>query len=288
MKQNFLDLSEEFSSLDKSKIVILPVLFDKAKENIQCSETGPKAIIEASRHLRTYDIETDFEVYKKGIFTASSTSFSSSEKMIKAISEEVLSYLKTGKFVVTVGGDHSVSLAPIKAHAAFMDKKNISVLHLDAHSDQMPRQKGDVFYSHGSVIARVKEEPTIPVIISVGIRSMLEEEKRWINFQNTYFAHLLDEKNEWMKKACDTLLEDVYITIDLNVFDPSIMPSTSTPEPGGLFWNQVTQFLKLVSKEKNIIGFDVVNLCPIKNFIAPDFLAAKLIYKLLSYIFNKG
>lgn len=287
MQNNFLGLSEELSSLDKSKIVILPVPFDKTTNFRQNSEKGPKAIFEASKYLELYDIETDSEVYKQGIYTANASTFTSSENMVNTLYDEVLSYLKTGKFVVTVGGEHSISLAPIKAHAAHMNNKNISVLHLDAHCDQLPRQNGEV-YSHGSVMARVKEQPTIPIIISVGIRSMAEGEKRFINFQNTYFAHALDEKNEWMKKACDGLLEDVYVSINMDVFDSSVMPSTGAPEPGGLFWNQVTQFLKLVSKEKNIIGFDVVELCPIKNLIAPDFLAAKLIYKLLSYIFNKG
>lgn len=287
MQNSFLSLSAELSSLDKSKIVILPVPFDKTTTFRQNSEKGPKAIIEASKYLELYDIETDSEVCKLGIYTANASTFPTSENMVNTLYDEVLSYLRTGKFVVTVGGEHSISLAPIKAHAAHMNDKNISVLHLDAHCDQLPRQNGDI-YSHGSVMARVKEQPTIPIIISVGIRSMAEEEKRFINFQNTFFAHAIDEKNEWMKKACDGLLEDVYVSINMDVFDSSVMPSTGAPQPGGLFWNQVTQFLKLVSKEKNIIGFDVVGLCPIKNLIAPDFLAAKLIYKLLSYIFNKG
>jgi agmatinase len=286
MKNNFLGLSEEFSSFDNSKIVILPVPFDKTTTYIHGSEKGPKAIIEASKYLELYDIETDIEVYKKGIFTANENDFPSSQSMLTTTFNDILSFLKKDKFVVTLGGEHSISLAPIKAHATHF-KKNISVLHFDAHSDQVPEYKGDI-YSHASVIARVKELPTIENVVSVGIRSMAAEEKKYINFQNTYFAHALDKNNLWMKKACNSLLNDVYITFDLDVFDSSIMPSTGTPEPGGMFWNEITHFLHMVSIEKNIIGFDVVELCPIKNFIAPDFLAAKLIYKLLSYIFNKG
>ena len=230
MKNNFLGLSEEFSSIDTSKIVILPVPFEKTKINRPGAKKGPEAIIEASKYLELYDIETDSEVFKKGIYTAKPNKFSSSEKMIETTYNDVLSYLKNGKFVVTLGGEHSISLGPVKAHLKHLNK-NISLLHFGAHAHQMPDYKGDI-YSRESAIERIKELHPIENIISVGIRSMTAEEKRHINFQNTYFAHALDDKQMWMKQACDSLLDDVYITFDLNVFDSSVMPSTSDTRTG--------------------------------------------------------
>lgn len=286
MKKKFLNLKEECSSLDSSKVIIYPIAFDKTTTYIHGAEKGPKAIINASKNLELYDIETDFEIYKKGIFTAESKKYKSSQEMLMISYKDILSYLKNDKYVVTLGGEHSISLAPIKAHTHYLNKK-ISILHFDAHTDLVPAYDKNI-YSHASVMARVKELPNVSNIVSVGIRSMAFEEKQYFNRNEIFFAHELDENNKWMDNACSKLLNDVYITFDLDVFDSSLMPSTGTPEPGGMFWQEITKFLFLVSNQKNIVGFDVVELCPIKNFIAPDFLAAKLVYKLLSYIFYKG
>ena len=286
IKDNFLGIPDKFSNKEGSKIILIPVPFEKTTSYIQGTKNGPKAIIEASKNLELYDIETDFEVFKNGIFTDSEKKYSSSEEMILKLEKKVTSYLKEDKFVVTIGGEHSVSLAPIKAHMDHFQK--ISVLQFDAHADLMMAYENDP-YSHASVMARVSELSNISNIVSVGIRSMDVSEKKIQNTKNTFFSHDIHNDSNWMEKACSLLSDTVYITFDLDVFDSSLMPSTGTPEPGGLFWHQITQFLKLVAKRKKIIGFDVVELCPIPNFIAPDFLTAKLIYKLLSYVFhNKG
>jgi agmatinase len=152
---------------------------------------------------------------------------------------------------------------------------------LDAHSDLRPEYHGSK-YSHASVMSRARE---LCPIVQVGIRSMDIIEKPFIDKTRVFFAENIHNRKDWMDKAISKLTDQVYITIDLDVFDPSILPSTGTPEPGGLGWYQILEFLKKVSKKKNIVGFDVVELCPNKNERSSDFLAAKLVYKLLSYKF---
>jgi agmatinase len=284
MHDNYLGLEEKYSKFSTSKIVILPVPFDKSTTYIHGTNKGPQAIIQASKNLELYDIETDKEIYKKGIFTAKEKEYDTFKDLLKDVSEDVLNYLKQDKFVITLGGEHSISLAPIKAHQSYY--KNISVLHFDAHLDTRQAYENNP-YSHASVMARVKELENTSNIVSVGIRSMDIEEKDNLEPVNVFFSHELFENDNWMDKAINRLEDTVYITFDLDVFDSSLMPSTGTPEPGGMFWHQVMKFLKKVSLRKKIIGFDVVELCPIKNFIAPDFLAAKLIYKLINYVFIK-
>lgn len=275
-------LPDEFSELKTSKIVILPVPFDQTTTYQHGADKGPEAIIEASRNLELYDIETDSEVCENGICTLPPIKSHSSEKMLHEVYQQILSLLKQKKFVVTIGGEHSISFAPIKAHGEHFP--SLSVLQLDAHADLQPAYEGNP-WSHASVMARVRELTTINSIVSVGIRSLSKEELPFIDPQKTFFSHTLND--DWMKQVVDQLSDNVYLTLDLDVFDSSIMPSTGTPEPGGLNWDQVTQLLQLVIEKKNLVGFDIVELCPQPTNVAPDFLAAKLIYKILSYHFSK-
>lgn len=276
---NFGGLPKEYSIYEDSDIVILPVPFDKTSTWMRGADKGPSAIIEASRNMELYDIETDFEVYKKGIFTASEIIAHTSKEMIRNTYDKVMSVLENGKFVVVLGGEHTVSVGPIKAHAEFF--QDIVILHLDAHSDMRYSYEGNK-YSHACVMARVKE--ITKNIVSVGIRSMDSSELKNINRDKIFYASEIHRSKNWIKQVCKQLSQNVYITIDLDVFDSSIMPSTGTPEPGGLDWYQVISLLENITRNKNIVGFDVVELCPSSNK-APDFLAAKLIYKLLSLIF---
>jgi agmatinase len=276
---NFGGLTDEFSNYQNSKIAVLPIPFDETSSWISGSKGGPKAIIEASMNMELYDIETDSEVYKNGIFTSDEILSNSSEEMIKSVYNRVAKLIKDGKFVVSIGGEHSISLPVIKAHhEAYQDT---SILHLDAHSDMRDSYLSNK-YSHACVMARVKE--ITENIISVGIRSMDSSELENIIKDKTFFAADIYDSEEWGKKAIANLEENVYITLDLDVFDPAFLPSTGTPEPGGLDWYTVIKFLKEVCNNRNLIGFDVVELCPSENK-ASDFLAAKLIYKLLSYKF---
>jgi agmatinase len=276
---NFGGLGERYSNYDKSKIVILPVPFDKTTSWLKGSDKGPRAMIEASKNMELYDIETGSEVYKKGIFTEKAIIAKDSGSMINQVHKKVRDLLKDKKFVVTVGGEHSISTAPIRAHSEFFP--DMSILHLDAHSDRRDAYEGNK-YSHASVMARANE--ITDKIVSVGIRSMDSSELRNIKKNKIFYASEIFKSKNWIKKAVDNLSKNVYITLDLDVFDSSIMPSTGTPEPGGLTWYQVVDLLQIVSSKRNIVGADVVELCPSENK-APDFLAAKLIYKLLSYKF---
>jgi agmatinase len=277
---NFGGLEDKFINYENSKIVVLPVPFDKTSSWIKGSDRGPKAIIEASMNMELYDLETNSEVYKNGIFTAEEIRPSDSEEMIESVYNRVREFIKDGKFVVTLGGEHTVFLPSIKAHHEIYS--DVSILQLDAHSDMRDSYLDDK-YSHASVMARVKE--ITENIISVGVRSLDSSELVNINKKNVFFARDIYGSEKWIKKAVDKLNENVYITLDLDVFDPSVMPSTGTPEPGGLDWYTILKLLKEVCKNRNLIGFDVVELCPTENK-APDFVAAKLTYKLLSYKFS--
>ncbi|MBU0979742.1 MAG: agmatinase [Nanoarchaeota archaeon] len=259
-----------------SKIAIVPVPFDGTSTWQKGADKGPEAILEASQNVELYDIETDSEVYKQGIYTDSPVKEDTPEKMIAAVKERVEKHTKDGKFVVVIGGEHSVSIGAIQAHA----EKKITVLQLDAHSDLRESYNGSK-YSHACAMARAKEHADI---VQVGIRSMDISEKKSLG--KVFFARDIHGKKRWEDKVVEALSENVYITIDLDVFDPSIMPSTGTPEPGGLDWYEVTGLLKKVADKRNIIGFDVVELCPNPGNKSPDFLAAKLIYKALSYKFR--
>jgi agmatinase len=280
---NFGYLPEEYSNPEDAGIVIIPVAYDGTSTWVKGADKGPAAILEASGNMELYDIETDSEVYRKGIFTEEIiTGEVSTAEMIKAVAGAVEYYLEKNKFTVVIGGEHSVSIGPIKAYTK--QYENLTVLQLDAHSDLREEYNGSK-YNHACVMARVKE---LCPIVQVGIRSMDYSEKKSMDSSRTFFAKDIYDNTDWIKKVISRLSDNVYITIDLDVFDPSIMPSTGTPEPGGLFWYDVLALLKAVSGKKNIVGFDVVELCPDAKNKAPDFLAAKLIYKLLSYKFELG
>lgn len=276
----FAGLPNPYGSEEFAKIVILPVPFDLTTTYQKGTNLGPEALIEASRNLELYDIETDSEVYLKGIFTAPPVVEQTSEAMLKAAYQRTLSLLDRGKFVATLGGEHSISFAPIKAHAEKFQK--ITVLQFDAHADLQSAYEGNP-WSHASVMARVQELEGVEKIVSVGIRSMSSEELSNLDRQNTFFSHQIYDNPLWMDQVMEKLSGLIYITFDLDAFDSSLMPSTGTPEPGGLQWNETLKFLKRVFKERSVVGFDVVELCPSEANKAPDYLAAKLVYKLLSY-----
>jgi agmatinase len=274
----FCGLPSNKTDYTQAPTVILPVPFDKTSTWIKGADKGPAAIIEASRYLEFYDIETDSEVFKKGIYTARPIDAASSADLIKKTGSAVSKYLQDNKLVVTLGGEHSVSIGAITSYVK--QYKDLSILHLDAHADSRDSYEGSR-YNHACVMARARE--LTPNIVSVGIRSMDASERPAIDGKKMFFAHAIHDSDKWINGAVKLLTDDVYITIDLDVFDPGIMPSTGTPEPGGLGWYQVLKLLSSVSKSKRIVGLDVVELCPSNNK-APDFLAAKLIYTLLSYI----
>jgi agmatinase len=275
---DFGDLPQEYSVLENAMVVVIPVPFDHTSTWLKGADKGPAAIIEASAHMELYDIETDSEVYKKGIFTVEPVNCPElPEDMVQMVAEQVQKYLENDKFVVVVGGEHSVSIGSARAHVT--KNAEMTVLQLDAHSDLRDEYEGSK-YNHACAMARIVE---LCPIVQVGIRSMDSSEKKALDPSRVIFAREISTNKNWIEKVLSKLSKNVYVTIDLDVFDPSIMPSTGTPEPGGLLWYDVLGLLRAVFENRNVVGFDVVELCPDERNKAPDFLAAKLIYKLLSY-----
>ena len=279
----FCDIEDRYSSWENSRIVILPVSYDLTTSYKPGTSSGPKAIIDASRYMETYDDETGKEVYKLGIYTAEEIKpiTPKPEGIIENVEKETGSIIKAGKFPVILGGEHSITLGPVRA---FKKKfKNFSVLQLDAHRDLRSSFQGSR-HSHACIAKRILE---ITNLTQVGIRSLSKDEAgKGYKYLKTFFMKDMVENEEWIESAIGSLDSDkVYVTIDMDVFDPSIMPSVGTPEPGGMGWYETLKLLKKLSLEKEVIGFDVVELSPMQGNVSPDFLTAKLIYKFLSYIF---
>jgi agmatinase len=265
---------------DESGIIIVPVPYDETSTWMKGADKGPDAILEASVNLEFYDIETASEAHLKGIYTMSPiTQKSSPENLTEDVYYRILSLLADNKFPVIIGGNHTVSIGSVKAFSEYYD--NLSVLQLDAHTDLRQVYEGSEF-NHACAMARVSE--FVP-IVQVGIRSMSLIEIPFADSERIFYSHELYYDKSLYRKAIDKLTENVYITIDLDVFDPSVMPSTGTPEPGGPPYFELLHFLRDVIKTKNVVGFDVVELCPNATNKAPDFIAAKIIYQLLSYRF---
>ncbi|MCU0474447.1 MAG: agmatinase [Bacteroidales bacterium] len=263
-----------------SGIIIVPVPYDETSTWMKGSDQGPDAIMKASANLEFYDVETATEVHTKGIHTIAPVEEKSSpEALVSAVYEKVLYLLRDNKFPVIVGGNHTVSIGSVKAFSEQF--RDFSVLQLDAHSDLRQEYEGSRF-NHACAMARARE---FAPIVQVGIRSMSVDELPYAEKERIFYAHELHYNKKLYSKALDKLTENVYITIDLDVFDPSLLPSTGTPEPGGPGYYELMHFLKKVAGKKNIVGFDVVELCPSPENKTSDFIAAKVIYQLLSYIF---
>lgn len=279
---DFGAIPSEYAGEKTARIVVLPVPYDKTSTWLKGADRGPQAIIDASANMELFDIETGSEVFRRGIFTAPAvTEASSPEAMVAAVRERVGGYLDRGQFVVAVGGEHSISVGSIQAHA--LRHPGMAVLQLDAHADLREVYEGSRF-NHACVMARVRE---VCPIVQVGIRSMDRAEQANLTHGSVFWAHDLAGTTGWIDAVLARLPAACYITIDLDVFDPAVMPSTGTPEPGGLFWYDVTRLLQAVSRRCRVVGFDVVELCPSDANRAPDFLAAKLIYKILSWCFER-
>lgn len=279
--KTYAGILDEFSKLETSKIVLIPVPYDGTSTWQKGADKGPDAFLSASENMELYDIETDSEVYKQGVFLADAVVESTSpEAMVDAVHQATKTFIKKNKFVTIFGGEHSVSIGTIRAFNEMF--KDLTVLHIDAHADLRESYEG----SRCNHACAVYEASQTTNLIQVGIRSMDAIEKTVMDVDKTYFAHDMAVDDCWMDAAIDQMTDTVFITFDLDAFDPSIMPSTGTPEPGGLLWYETLEFLKQVFNEKNVVGFDIVELCPNSAEKSSDFLAAKLYYKMLSYKFQ--
>jgi agmatinase len=269
-------------SLRQALFVVVPVPYDLTSTYQPGSRRGPAAIIEASTNVELYDEELKKETYLTGIHTILPVTIDARgpKNMINIVRKKISKIVALDKIPVMLGGEHSISLGAVQALKEKYPK--LSVLQLDAHADLRESYQGSP-YSHASVARRISE---ICPLVQVGIRSMSKEEGDFLpkSKVKSYSADFVSERKDWYEKICKDLKGDVFVTIDLDVFDPSIMPSTGTPEPGGLSWRDVLSLLKSVSRTCKIRGFDVVELAPIPGTIAPDFMAAKLIYRFMGYI----
>ncbi|MFH1478250.1 MAG: agmatinase [Candidatus Omnitrophota bacterium] len=275
----------DFTAFNHSKAVIVPVPYGKTVSYKKGTEHGPLAILKASDNLELFDEELNLETYKFGIATLPFLKVGGlkPEKMISRVEKNVSKVLEKEKFPIVIGGEHSVTIGAIKA----VRKKHsdFSVLYFDAHSDLRDSYNHSK-YNHACVARRILEYAGI---VEVGIRSFSKEENDFSVENKLNVIKMLDvlEDKDIKNSIKRGLKQKVYISIDLDVFDPSIMPSVGTPEPGGMSWYGFLNILKEVIKEKHIVGFDVVELCPTRNMVRSDFFAAKLIYKTLGYIFSK-
>lgn len=275
-------LEKQYSTYKSARIAILPIPYDGTSTWQKGANRGPQALLEASANMELYDIETNSEVYRQGIVTMPPVECPANPAAVaSAVEASASQLLDDEKFVVGIGGEHSIAIGLVRAlHKRY---PNLSVLQLDAHSDLRPEYEHSS-YNHACVMARIRE---ICPIFQAGIRSMDVTELPYLQKERVLFAHEWYNQPIDLERVLNSLTDEVYITIDLDVFDPAFFPSTGTPEPGGLDWYAVNNLLRSVIERKWVVAFDVNELLPNPYNKAPDFLAAKLVYRILSMIFSK-
>lgn len=279
-KPVFAGIKGNHNNFQNAEILLQSIPYDGTSTWGKGADKGFSAFLDASENMEIYDIETDSEVYKKGVHILDPIlEDSSPEAVFEAVYLKTNELLKTEKFLTFFGGEHSISIGIIKAfYEAYPE---ITILQLDAHTDLRPEYHGS-HYNHACAVYDASKNANL---IQLGVRSMDSSELPHIDRQKCYFAEEMYGTTDWMEDSLSKITGKVYITLDLDVFDPSIMPSTGTPEPGGIQWNTMIQYLRKVFEQKSVLGFDIVELAPIEGLTAPNFLAAKLYYKMLSYKF---
>lgn len=280
MAYNRSFLNMEKYALKEAKILLQSIPYDGTSTWGKGADKAFEPFLDALENMEFYDIETDYEVYKEGVHILPEiVEKSSPEAVFETVYANTKRLLNTNKFLTFFGGEHSISIGIIKA---FYEKfKDLTVLQIDAHADLRERYLGSK-YNHACALYDAQQNTNL---IQVGIRSMDISEAPLVNRQKCYFANDMFGNIEWMDASIEQMTDNVYITFDLDAFDPAIMPSTGTPEPGGMDWFTTIRYLKKVFESRNIVGFDIVELAPIEHLHAPVFLAAKLYYKMISYKF---
>jgi agmatinase len=287
LPMNFGGIAEdEFSSAAGARVLVWPISYEGTVSFGTGTGKGAMAIIDASRNMELYEEETRAEVYKIGIHTLSETlPLSSPETMMNALYDQTKELLDKDKFICMIGGEHSVSAPVIRAHAE--KYHDLSVLQIDAHADLRDTYDGTP-HSHASIMARVVKDLRIPAV-QVGIRSISGDEARSLAAglpTKIYWAKDIVGRTDWINSAVDALTDNVYLTIDIDGLDPSLVPTTGTPEPGGLGWYETLALIRRLAEKKRIVGMDLVEFSKTDNSDAPAFLCSKLIYKSLAYIFR--
>jgi agmatinase len=285
--RNFLGLEPKQAAWDGADVVILPVPYEATVSYQGGTKRGPAAILEASRYIELYDQELDAEPADVGVATLPALHLSSAGPEtavaeLRAAYDQILSVAEH-RLVIALGGEHSLSSAPILAHAARLPEgQRLSVLQFDAHGDLRAEYEGSP-YSHAAVMSRSVEAADI---VAVGIRAITSEERELIRTDRrvtTIFAEEMWDNENWIDQALQALGPTVYITFDVDYFDPTLMPATGTPEPGGPPWYPTLKLLRRVFAERSVVGVDVVELAPLSGNAAPDFAVAKLVYKMIGY-----
>ena len=282
--RNYAGISDSLTSIENAEVLLQSIPYDGTSTWGKGADKGFDAFLEASENMELYDIETDMEPYKHGVHILPDiTEKSSPERMFEEVYKSTASLLENHtKLFTFFGGEHSISIGIIKA---FYEKfNNLTIVQLDAHTDLRPEYLGSP-YNHACALYDASINCNL---IQVGIRSMDSSELEYLNKDKCYFAHEMHDNDNWMDESINQMTENIYITLDLDVFDPSIMPATGTPEPGGLYWYQTTEYLKRIFRNKNVVGFDIVELAPLKGLSAPNYLVAKLYYKMLAYYFKSN
>jgi len=278
---NYAGIEDQYAALETAKTVLIPVPYDGTSTWIKGADKGPDAFLDASANMELYDIETKSEPYKNGVFLSPPiTEKSSPEAMVESVYKTTKGFLEKDKLVTLFGGEHSISIGAIRAFYEKYD--DLTVVQIDAHTDLRQEYEGSKC-NHACALAEAQKHTNL---IQVGIRSMDTVEVPFLEKNKVFFAHDIFTSKTWVRDIMKLTTKNVYITIDLDGFDPSIMPSTGTPEPGGLTWHQVMKLLKRVFKRTNVVGWDINELCPNPSAKASDFLAAKLYYRMLAEYFN--
>ncbi len=283
MKRTYAGIPEENATLENAKVMLVTVPYDGTSTWGKGADKGPELFLDASENMELYDIETDSEPYLNGVYMAGEVSENSSpEAMTEAVYQKTKELLQhEDKLFTLFGGEHSVSIGSIRAVGEKYEK--LTVLQLDAHTDLRPEYHGSTS-NHACAVFEANQKHKL---VQVGIRSMDAEEKQYLPKGRVFFAHEIAKNPAgWIDDVLEKVSGNVYITIDLDAFDPAIAPSTGTPEPGGLQWYPTLKLLRKVFKKCNVVAFDIVELMDSPQAKPTAFLAAKLYYKMLAYYFK--
>lgn len=291
MKRSYFDIPTEYSDLKKARFVILPLPYEQTTTFIKGTAHGPEALRAASAQVELFDEETGAEPHLEGIHSAPPVRFGKTqgEKALQKIHGAIFRYVEAGKFVAAIGGEHSVTagIAPVYSEKY----RDLSVLHIDAHPDLRDVYEGSR-HNHACVGRRIMEYAPL---VQVGVRAWCAEQDAFMKKAakqkikgrralTVFPAHEIAKSKDWIKRVIDALSPRVYLTLDLDGLDPSVIPAVGTPEPGGLQWRETLELLREVIREKTLVGMDMVELCPKKGDITGEFAAARLLHKILAFL----
>jgi len=279
--RHFAGIATDRGTYEDAEVFLQPIAYDGTSTWGKGADRGPEALLNAAENMELYDIETGGEPYLRGVHILPTlTGFESPEIMFQCVVEAVEKHIVRENLMTFLGGEHSITIGIIEA----FQKRHpgLSVLQIDAHAD-LRREYEGVELNHACAVHRASQYANL---VQVGIRSMDRSELEFMVRDKTFFADRIAAEDTWMEESISRLKDPLYITLDLDALDPSIMPATGTPEPGGIGWYPLLRYLRKVFAARRVVGFDLVELAPIPQYSAPQFLAAKLYYKMLAYYFS--